>query len=1132
MSGSQQIEERVVLRFLETYARDQQARQVGSVDRYVALFPGFEEVIREEYRALELGQTEPRRFGRFRLQRLLGHGGQGTVYLADDPQHRRSVALKVLPPSLNHPGSKGALRLGRELEVLARLDHPGIGVVYESGEVDGNPYLAMRYVPGESLAQVIERRRAAERAETGASASRSREWIDRCVRWAQQISEALEVAHAAGVVHRDVKPANVLLHDSGQPVLVDFGLARAGDSSTPSVTRTGDVVGTPQYMAPERLRGERNDDPRGDVWSVGALLHELLTGVRPFDGPTTEVVRQRQEREDVRDPRLLNPSISRDLGVVLRTALEPSLARRYGSAGTLAEELGRVLRREPIQARPLGWVGRSGRWVHRHPIAALMIVVLTVGLVASLWTGRELGRRAERQETALWQAQDHLSRSAYEEARLLRTAQQPERRWAMLERVRESARARVELVDSGAALDRAPSLPELRRVAFDALGMRDARKVCEGPSAPDGWSAISSNGQFHVRFTAERPRSGRRAIVVDMRSGEEIGRLAGEIIERAADGVAVDTTGRLVALVIQGEEAVEWWDVVAGARVGWRAIPEDLRIEDARTPRKRVWRLSFDPSGNWIGASVAQSRDYRSGDAPCGFVLWNLRREEPVAVQRTGRHTANWNHFSADARAWVAPSSESGIVAFDLDADSASPAIHFQSSGEVRAALARAGEPLRVLAIHSLEGRDDDQLVQVCAGRAEPEWSRSLGTRVAHEFGPAITLTDEEDLLFASEDRSVHCVSIAGEEILTLPGAHAGSIGAVAAVEGEGLWITEAPGRTWRCWRPWLESSFSSEVEAPPAPPFEGVGSAWSDISAQGDQLAMVVPGQDSQRVLLWDTTQRPEEGERLEDGQVRTVFELQFDMHGEQLARVSPLRLSVWHLLTGTPETLEAPERSVFLGGVFRKDGSFLAVVQDQAANRDGHTLVSCPGGESRALPELPPGLRFDLGPEGKLGLVMREEDERVHFAVWSEQSDDLQPLSWPAVRAPVNGRNVQFSPDGRWVSALCFERGWSLEVWRVHDGAHVLHLPMEGTPALRCTAFDASGRWLAAAHRRGEVLLHDLQRGETALHWRASARALEQVRFLEDGTLVTWGANEPFRYWDLPALDVALQPLGLQFR
>jgi WD40 repeat protein len=313
-------------------------------------------------------QEPPPRVAGYEFLGELGRGGMGVVFRARQTALGRVVALKMLPAA-EWAGAEDLARLRTEAEALARLQHPHIVQVFEVGEQEGRAFVALEYLEGGSLAARLAAgplppREAAALAETLAS--------------------AVHAAHEKHIVHRDLKPANVLLTADGTPKVSDFGLAKRLDTDS-GLSRTGQIMGTPSYMPPEQAAGRVKEvGPASDVYSLGAILYELLTGRPPFRGPTlAETLRQVQYDEPA-PPRRLQPGTPRDLETICLKCLEKRPERRYAAARDLADDLRRFLGGEPVRARPVGRVEKALKWARRRPLQALLAAVSVLAAAAVL----------------------------------------------------------------------------------------------------------------------------------------------------------------------------------------------------------------------------------------------------------------------------------------------------------------------------------------------------------------------------------------------------------------------------------------------------------------------------------------------------------------------------------------------------------------------------------------------------------------------------------------------------------------------------------------------------------------------------------------------------------------------------
>jgi serine/threonine-protein kinase len=344
----------------------------------------------------------------YEIEATLGQGGMGVVYKATQLNLNRSVALKMLLAGA-HASPQDHMRFVREAEAVASLRHPHIVQIFDVDDVDGHPFYTMEFVEGGSLAKLLADGRPPIRDSAQLLAT---------------VAHAVEAAHQNGIIHRDLKPANILLTADGSPKISDFGLARRIDLDM-QLTYTGIRLGTPSYMAPEQMTGKSSAaDPAVDIFALGAILYEMLTGGPPFRGETLSETEQRLISQEATPPSRLNPKVPRDLETICLKCLEKDPRKRYVNAAELAADLERFLRHEPIHARPVRPAERSWRWVRRNPLLTALAVtgtvlaVIVASDVAHQWSMAATRRSEKARLTARYESGVRaLLEGRYSEAR-------------------------------------------------------------------------------------------------------------------------------------------------------------------------------------------------------------------------------------------------------------------------------------------------------------------------------------------------------------------------------------------------------------------------------------------------------------------------------------------------------------------------------------------------------------------------------------------------------------------------------------------------------------------------------------------------------------------------------------------
>lgn len=552
----------------------------------------------------------PKTFGPYRILRKLGEGGMGVVYHAHDPRLKRDVALKLIKMANASPDAR--LRFLAEAEAVARVDHPNVIRIYELGDIGGAPFCALEYVPGGSLDHHIKH----TLPEPGLAA-----------RMMIFIARGVQAAHDHGIVHRDLKPANILLANDSDGLLkvTDFGLAKLLDTDDSGLTQANAVMGTPSFMAPEQAEGRIEAVGRpADVWALGAILYDLLTGRPPFKGSSVRETLQMVIEQDPAPPRRLQGNVPKDLETICLKCLQKAPDKRYASAAALADDLQRFLNGEPITARSVSHLEKGWRWCRRKPaLAGLMAfsVVALVGLLTGLFLYRDARQdrkiadsqaatdRAERQAAAdREQAARELKRSSDYFAGLTQARERIAARemgwtWAAADDLRQAAK-----IDTG---NRNPT--HLRTALVATLAGTDARPMPDllVPGFHARCLTYHPNGRWLIlaedRLGGQAAFTGQplRVLIVDFDTGKTVRELSypaglvGAVTAGKADkpeSLAVGPDGRWLVLGMRGGN-VHRWDLSS------EAAERQTWVPDARAECK--W-LAFSPDGTALYAGSSR----------------------------------------------------------------------------------------------------------------------------------------------------------------------------------------------------------------------------------------------------------------------------------------------------------------------------------------------------------------------------------------------------------------------------------------------------------------------------------------------------------------------------------------------
>lgn len=688
----------------------------------------------------------PGTIGRFELRERVGQGSFGVVFRAYDPVLDREVAIKV--PQIAFADQRATRRFLGEAKAAARLRHPGIVAVHEAGLADGRPYIATAFVNGQTLA---------ERIKAG------RPPLDLAVAWVRDLARALAYAHSEGVVHRDVKPGNVMLDAHDRPQLMDFGLARHVDSES-SLTAEGALLGTPAYMSPEQARGETAVGPKSDQYSLGAMLYELLCGAKPFAGPPHAVVTQVASPEDPPALRSRDPAVPRDLESICRKAMEKEPERRYEDAAAFADDLSRWLEGDETLARPLGPHERLRRWTRRSPavasLTAAVVVTALIGFLAVLqqWRAAEANRQT---------AQRHLAES-------LRRQKENAELLVEVRRQRDAARRALEVAQRERAnAERARKVAEERRGQLETALAEATRQRSRADEAGAEAARLS---QEVVGEQAEADRQRDEAARVAARQDAERAQALAE-----SDNVAAGllTAAKALAALPPDSEDLEW-HLRMNLALLQKSLHELVQVIDVGGP---VRSLDIDPTGLFVA----------TGDETGNVKVWSAERGAEARRPRVHDGPVRVVRFSPDGKQLVVCAGKETAELVTI--------------GDSTAAARPLRHPAAVLsAAYDAEGR---KIATGCEDRLARVWTPAaarLAFAPLEHGGPvrAVALSPDGKLLLTGTGSLVRRVTLwdadAGRELAVLHDGAADVTSVAFRQDGELMAAGTADGvvRFWR----------------------------------------------------------------------------------------------------------------------------------------------------------------------------------------------------------------------------------------------------------------------------------------------------------------------------------------------
>jgi WD40 repeat protein/Flp pilus assembly protein TadD len=1030
----------------------------------------------------------------------LGRGGMGVVYQALQVKLNRLVALKMILAG-PHAGTDALARFRSEAEAVARLRHPNIVQIYEVGEAEGRPFFSLELAEGGSLAQRLDgtpfpARQAAELVET--------------------LARAMHSAHRRGIIHRDLKPANVLFTAEGMPRITDFGLAKQlegepGVLAPGGQTQSGAILGTPSYMAPEQAAGRSKAiGPAADIYALGTILYELLTGRPPFKGETPLDTLMAVMHHEPVPPSRLQARVPRDLETICLKCLHKEPPRRYASAEDLAEDLRCFRAGEPIHARAVGWAEKLWRWCCRNPVvaglAAAVTLLLVTGAVVGTLMAIQFGRMAHQEqglrtdaERARKTAEDRLVRlhvgnglRLMEEGDLLGSLP-----WfaEAIKQERNSSQAEMQRVRLRAILRRCPRLLQ--------VWFHEGGKSYQGPSPAGcwlvtadsdgvvrGWDAVTNRPlspplRFDgpIFYAVFHPASGR--LLVEARDREArvwdpaSGRWTSLPLEQnflltspavfSPDGRRVLAAG--VTSVNTG--AAHVWDVATGR-------PVTPLLQHARS----IYRAAFSPDGRRV-VTASYDGTARIWDAASGrAVTPPLRHGQRVAQAA----------FSPDGRRLVTASEDH--TARIWDATTGKPLTEPLSHKEQVFQASFSPDGRRVV---TASGDQTARVWDGTTGRLLATCGHNAGVQQA-SFSP-----DGGRVVTVSEDQQVRVWEASTGEPVTPPLRHSAPVRLASFTSDGGRVVTVSDGGTVRVW----------DV-IPGGPQTRSLkGSGWcfrGAFSPDGRRLVTV----NGQTARVWDVaTGRPITPPLAHDSQ--DVTQAAFSPDGGRVVTTGYDGMArVWKVDGGEPALPPLKHPGCVWQASFSPDGRRLVTA---SADRTARLWDAATGKPLTApLKHGQEVWQASFTPDGRHVITVGDDGARV----WAAASGT--PVT-PLLKA-LAGARVSLSPDGRRFVPNSEVSNYP-RVWETTTGRPITS-PLRYTSWVNRVSFSPDGRRVVTASQDGTARVWDAWTGEPITPFLRHHKALSHVCFSPDGRrLLTASTDKTARVWDAATGEPVTPPL-----